>query len=64
MGEWLDLLENPSLLNQLNSTGPFRWFIYESLVDRKPLDRMVTELILMRGDPMRGGSAGLDKRRK
>ena len=60
MGEWLDLLaENPSLLNQsLNSTGPFRWFIYESLVDRKPLDRMVTELILMRGDPIRGGSAG------
>ena len=60
MGEWLDLLaENPSLLNQsLNSTGPFRWFIYESLVDRKPLDRMVTELILMRGDPVRGGSAG------
>ena len=60
MGEWLDLLaENPTLLNQsLNSTGPFRWFIYESLVDRKPLDRMVTELILMRGDPVRGGSAG------
>ena len=60
MGEWLDLLaENPSLLNQsLNSTGPFRWFIYESLIDRKPLDRMVTELILMRGDPVRGGSAG------
>ena len=41
-----------------NSTGPFRWFIYESLIDRKPLDRMVTELILMRGDPVRGGSAG------
>ena len=60
MGEWLDLLaENPSLLNQsLNSTGPFRWFVYESLIDRKPLDRMVTELILMRGDPVRGGSAG------
>ena len=53
------LAENPSLLNQsLNSTGPFRWFIYESLIDRKPLDRMVTELILMRGDPVRGGSAG------
>ncbi|MGE0610120.1 MAG: DUF1549 domain-containing protein, partial [Pirellulales bacterium] len=28
---WLDLLaENPTLLNQsLNSTGPFRWFLYE-----------------------------------
>jgi len=57
---WLDLLaENPTLLNQsLNSTGPFRWFLYESLRDGKPLDRMVTELILMRGSPHEGGSAG------
>ena len=60
MGEWLDLLaENPTLLNQsLNSTGPFRWFLYESFIDQKPLDRIVTELILMRGDSARGGSAG------
>lgn len=57
---WMDLLaENPTLLNQsLNSTGPFRWFLYESLRDGKPLDRMVTELILMRGSPREGGSAG------
>ncbi|WP_339613534.1 DUF1553 domain-containing protein [uncultured Rubinisphaera sp.] len=57
---WMDLLaENPTLLNQsLNSTGPFRWFLYESLRDHKPLDRMVTELILMRGSPHEGGSAG------
>ncbi len=57
---WMDLLaENPTLLNQsLNSTGPFRWFLYESLRDGKPLDRMVTELILMRGSPHEGGSAG------
>ncbi|WP_236696568.1 DUF1553 domain-containing protein [Rhodopirellula islandica] len=57
---WLDLLaENPTLLNQsLNSTGPFRWFLYESLRDGKPLDQMVTELILMRGSPGDGGSAG------
>ena len=56
----MDLLaENPTLLNQsLNSTGPFRWFLYESLRDHKPLDRMVTELILMRGSPHEGGSAG------
>ena len=57
---WLDLLaENPTLLNQsLNSTGPFRWFLYESLRDGKPLDQMVTELILMRGSASEGGSAG------
>jgi mono/diheme cytochrome c family protein len=57
---WLDLLaENPTLLNaSLNSTGPFRWFLYDSLRDNKPLDRLVTELILMRGSPHEGGSAG------
>lgn len=57
---WLDLLaENPTLLNSsLNSTGPFRWFIYESLRDRKPFDQMATELILMRGSKHDGGSAG------
>ncbi len=57
---WMDLLaENPTLLNQsLNSTGPFRWFLHDSLRDGKPLDRMVTELILMRGSPHEGGSAG------
>lgn len=57
---WMDLLaENPTLLNgSLNSTGPFRWFLYESLRDGKPIDRMVTELILMRGSVGAGGSAG------
>jgi len=57
---WMDLLaENPTLLNQsLNSTGPFRWFLYDSLRDGKPVDRMVTELILMRGSTHEGGSAG------
>lgn len=60
MSFWLDILaENPTLLNaSLNSTGPFRWFLYDSLRDRKPLDRMVTELLLMRGSPHEGGSAG------
>lgn len=60
MNFWLDLLaENPSLLNaSLNSTGPFRWFLYDSLRDNKSLDRMVTELILMRGGAAEGGSAG------
>lgn len=57
---WMDLLaENPTLLNQsLNSTGPFRWFLYDALKDNKGLDRLVTELIMMRGDAAEGGSAG------
>ncbi|MBM83213.1 MAG: hypothetical protein CMJ78_21845 [Planctomycetaceae bacterium] len=60
MSFWLDLLaENPSLINaSMNSTGPFRWFLYDSLRDNKPLDRMVTELLLMRGGAAEGGSAG------
>jgi hypothetical protein len=57
---WQDLLaENPTLINAtLNSTGPFRWFLYDALRDDKPLDRLVTELVLMRGSPHDGGSAG------
>jgi mono/diheme cytochrome c family protein len=60
MADWLDLLaENPTLINaSLNSTGPFRWFLLDALRDNKGLDRMVTELVMMRGDVGRGGSAG------
>ncbi len=60
MPYWLDVLsENPALLNAtLNSTGPFRWFIQDALRDHKPMDRFVTELLLMRGSPHTGGSAG------
>ena len=60
ISHWLDALaENPTLINaSLNSTGPFRWFLHDSLRDHKSLDRMVTELLLMRGDAAHGGSAG------
>ncbi|MEQ1859984.1 MAG: DUF1553 domain-containing protein [Chthoniobacteraceae bacterium] len=60
MGDWLDLLaENPTLINaSLNSTGPFRWFLLDALRDGKGLDRMVTELMMMRGDVGHGGSVG------
>lgn len=60
MSDWLDLLaENPTLINpSLNSTGPFRWFLLDALRDDKPLDRMITELVMMRGDVGHGGSAG------
>ena len=57
---WQDVLaENPTLVNSsLNTTGPFRWFLYDSLRDNKSFDRMVTELIQLRGSAHEGGSAG------
>lgn len=57
---WQDVLaENPNMLKpSLNNTGPFRWYLYEALRDNKPLDRMVTELIMLRGSEREGGSAG------
>lgn len=60
MSYWQDILaENPTLLNaSLNTTGPFRWFLYDALRDDKPMDRLVTELILLKGSPHEGGSAG------
>jgi hypothetical protein len=60
MGYWLDVLaENPNLINPtLNNTGPFRWWIHESLRDNKPLDLFVTELIRLEGSERFGGPAG------
>ena len=57
---WQDVLaENPNILKpSLNNTGPFRWWIYESLLDNKPMDRFVTELVAMEGDKYVGGPAG------
>ena len=53
------LAENPNIVNPtLNNTGPFRWWIYEALLDNKPLDRFATELILMEGSTRYGGTAG------
>ncbi len=59
-GYWQDVLaENPNIIKpSLNNTGPFRWFLHEALRDNKPLDRMVTELLLLRGSEREGGSAG------
>ncbi|MCG6158090.1 DUF1553 domain-containing protein [Rubinisphaera margarita] len=60
MSYWLDVLaENPNIINPtLNNTGPFRWWLYESLLDNKPLDLFVTELIRMEGSERFGGPAG------
>ena len=57
---WQDVLaENPGILKpKLNNTGPFRWWIYESFADNKPVDRFVTELILMEGSRYGGGPGG------
>ncbi len=57
---WQDVLaENPNIVNPtLNNTGPFRWWIHESLIDNKPMDRFVTELIMMEGSQYYGGPAG------
>ena len=60
VGYWQDVLaENPNILNPtLNNTGPFRWWIYESFLDNKPMDQFATELILMDGSMRFGGPAG------
>ncbi|HEY1053245.1 MAG TPA: DUF1553 domain-containing protein, partial [Prosthecobacter sp.] len=60
MGYWQDVLaENPNMLNPtLNNTGPFRWWLYESLQDNKPMDFFVTELLRMKGSERQGGPAG------
>lgn len=57
---WQDVLaENPNMLKpSLNNSGPFRWFLHESFRDNKPFDRLVTELILLRGSEREGGAAG------
>lgn len=57
---WQDVLaENPGLLKpELNNTGPFRYWIYESFRDNKAMDRFATELIRMEGSRLGGGPAG------
>ena len=57
---WQDVLaENPGILKpMLNNTGPFRWYVHEAFSDNKPMDRFVTELILMEGSAHYGGPAG------
>lgn len=60
VGYWQDVLaENPGILKPtLNNTGPFRYWIHESFLDNKPMDRFVTELIRMEGSVYFGGPAG------
>jgi len=62
VGYWQDVLaENPNLVNPtLNNSGPFRFFIHEAFLDRMPIDRFVTELVMMRGSRLYGGPAGFE----
>ncbi|MEQ1826607.1 MAG: DUF1549 domain-containing protein, partial [Pirellula sp.] len=48
---WQEVLaENPNMLKpSLNNSGPFRWFLHESFLDGKSMDRIVTELIMLKG---------------
>lgn len=57
---WQDVLaENPGILKpDLNNTGPFRNYIYQSFQDGVPFDRFVTELVQMEGSNHLGGPAG------
>ncbi|MCC7419046.1 MAG: DUF1553 domain-containing protein [Planctomycetaceae bacterium] len=57
---WQDWLgENPNLVNAtLNNTGPFRYWIYESFRDNKPMDLFARELVQMEGSVYDGGPAG------
>ena len=57
---WQDVLaENPGILKpKLNNTGPFRWWLREAFLDGLAFDRLVTELVLMRGSKHGGAPAG------
>ncbi|HHK40965.1 MAG TPA: DUF1553 domain-containing protein, partial [Planctomycetaceae bacterium] len=62
VGYWQDVLaENPNIIKPtLNNSGPFRYWIHESFLDNKPIDRFATELILMEGSRYLGGPAGFE----
>ena len=56
---WQDVLaENPGILKpDLNNSGPFRWWLQQSFEDNLPMDRLVAELIQMKGSPNQGAPA-------
>lgn len=59
-GYWQDVLaENPGLLKPtLNNTGPFRFWIYQAMLDNMPMDRFASELIAMEGSFLQGAPGG------
>jgi hypothetical protein len=57
---WQDVLaENPNMLKpSINNTGPFRHYLHDALRDNRPMDRLVTDLVMLRGSEREGGAAG------
>lgn len=60
---WQDVLaENPRLIKPvLNNSGPFRYWLHESLLDGKPMDQFVAELVGFEGSVHGGGAGGFSR---
>ena len=60
---WQDVLaENPRLVKPvLNNTGPFRFWLHEAMLDNKPMDQFVTDLVNFQGSTNGGGAAGFSR---
>ncbi|MEX2579303.1 MAG: DUF1553 domain-containing protein [Verrucomicrobiales bacterium] len=60
---WQDVLaENPRLIKPVfNNSGPFRYWLHESLLDNKPMDQFVAELVTFEGSVHGGGAGGFSR---
>lgn len=60
---WQDALaENPRLIKPvLNNSGPFRYWLHEALLDNKPMDRFVADLVTFQGSIHGGGAGGFSR---
>ncbi|MCB1203556.1 MAG: DUF1553 domain-containing protein [Verrucomicrobiae bacterium] len=60
---WQDVLaENPRLIKPvLNNSGPFRYWLHESLLDGKPMDQFVADLVAFEGSIHGGGAGGFSR---
>ncbi len=60
---WQDALaENPRLIKPvLNNSGPFRYWLHEALLDNKPMDRFVADLVTFQGSVHGGGAGGFSR---
>lgn len=60
---WQDVLaENPRLVKPvLNNSGPFRYWLHEALLDGKPMDRFVADLVAFEGSIHGGGAGGFSR---
>ncbi len=60
---WQDALaENPRLIKPvLNNSGPFRYWLHEALLDNKPMDQFVADLVTFQGSIHGGGAGGFSR---